>query len=80
MTAKHRMSYDDFVGAPADVAAAMIEVGEEIGGDGFLISPRGGNRRYVSEVTDGLVPELQRRDAVRTDYAHTTLRANLLEF
>jgi hypothetical protein len=54
----------------------------EVGGDGFLItSPEKKlNRRYVTEITDGLVPALQRRGATRTHYAHKHFRDNLLEF
>jgi hypothetical protein len=54
----------------------------EVGGDGFLItSPEKKlNRRYVTEITDGLVPELQRRGLVRTSYTHEQFRDNLLEF
>ena len=36
---------------------------EEVGGDGFLIFNSYFDRRYVIEVCDGLVPELQRRGA-----------------
>jgi long-chain alkane monooxygenase len=38
------------------------------------------NRRQVAEVTEGLVPELQRRGLVRTGYTKTTLRETLREF
>ena len=48
----------------------MGEVMDEVGGDGFLItSPvMRLNRRYVTEITDGLVPELQKRGLARTEY------------
>ena len=54
----------------------------EVGGDGFLItSPvKRLNRRYVTEITDGLVPELQRRGLTRTEYTTTMLREHLREF
>jgi hypothetical protein len=53
----------------------------EAGGDGFLInSPGRLNRRYVAEITDGLVPALQRRGLTRTSYSHAQFRDNLLEF
>jgi FMN-dependent oxidoreductase (nitrilotriacetate monooxygenase family) len=73
---------NDFVGTPATVADKMAAFMDEVGGDGFLItSPEKHlNRRYVTEVTDGLVPELQRRGLVRTAYTHEMLRDNLLEF
>lgn len=38
------------------------------------------NRRYILEVTEGLVPALQRRGAVRTEYTKSTLRETLREF
>lgn len=70
----------EFVGSPDTIAAQMDEVMQEVGGDGFLISNFDLNRRYVSEITDGLVPALQRRGLVRKAYEHTTFRDNLLEF
>jgi alkanesulfonate monooxygenase SsuD/methylene tetrahydromethanopterin reductase-like flavin-dependent oxidoreductase (luciferase family) len=73
---------NDYVGTPETVADKMAEFMAEVGGDGFLItSPEKKlNRRYVTEITDGLVPELQRRDLVRTSYSYEQLRDNLLEF
>lgn len=70
------------VGTPDQVAAKMGEVMAEVGGDGFLIrNPfHHSNRRYIYEVTDGLVPALQRRGLVRTEYTKPTLRETLLEF
>lgn len=67
------------VGTPDAVAARMGEIYQEVGGDGFLIS---GNvhRRYISEIADGLAPELRKRKLIRDGYQHATLRANLLEF
>jgi hypothetical protein len=38
------------------------------------------NRRYVTEITDGLVPALQRRGLTRTEYTHDRFRDNLLAF
>lgn len=71
-----------FVGTPAEVAEEMGEVMAEVGGDGFLITTpvMRLNRRYVAEITDGLVPELQRRGLVRTEYTTTMLREHLREF
>jgi FMN-dependent oxidoreductase (nitrilotriacetate monooxygenase family) len=70
------------VGTPDQVAAHMAEIMAEVGGDGFLIcNPFHRNtRRYIAEVTDGLVPALQRRGLVRTEYTKKTLRETLLEF
>lgn len=69
-----------FVGTPASVAERMGEVAEAIGGDGFLIHAFPLTRRYVTEITDGLVPELQRRGLVRRAYEHEHFRDNLLSF
>ena len=70
------------VGSPESVAAYMGEVMEEVGGDGFLLTCPDGrlNRRYVSEITDGLVPALQRQGLTRTGYTFEQFRDNLLEF
>ena len=46
---------------------------EEVGGDGFLIFNSYFDRRYVMEICDGLVPELQRRGLTRKAYAHKHL-------
>ena len=61
----------DFVGSVESVAEHMGEVMEIVGGDGFLISgPM--TRTYIGEITDGLVPELQRRGLTRKNYLTTT--------
>ncbi|MEV5380916.1 NtaA/DmoA family FMN-dependent monooxygenase [Streptomyces nondiastaticus] len=73
----------ELVGTPDQVAARMGEVMEETGGDGFMITTPllRLNRRYVAEVTDGLVPALQRLGLTRTAYATgRTLKENLREF
>jgi FMN-dependent oxidoreductase (nitrilotriacetate monooxygenase family) len=70
----------DLVGTPDQVAAQMGEVMEEVGGDGFLFSMPDVNRRTMAEITDGLIPALQRRGLTRRAYAHQHLRDNLLEF
>ena len=70
----------DFTGTADHVAGMMQEVMEEVGGDGFLFFNSYFDRRYVIEVCDGLVPELQRRGLTRKAYAHRYLRDNLLEF
>ncbi len=68
------------VGTPDHVAGLMQEAMQEVGGDGFLIKNEQLSRRVVAEITDGLVPALQGRGAVRTEYVHDTLRENLREF
>lgn len=68
------------VGSPATVAAQMDEVMQEVGGDGFLIVGTPLHRRYISEITDGLVPALRKRGLTRSHYEHATMRENLLAF
>jgi alkanesulfonate monooxygenase SsuD/methylene tetrahydromethanopterin reductase-like flavin-dependent oxidoreductase (luciferase family) len=73
----------ELVGTPDQVAARMGEVMEEIGGDGFLITRPGMTgltRKYIIEITDGLVPALQRRGLTRMDYTYAHFRDNLFEF
>jgi FMN-dependent oxidoreductase (nitrilotriacetate monooxygenase family) len=72
----------ELVGTPDQVADRMGEAMERVGGDGFLITTPSlsVSRRLVIEVADGLVPALQRRGLVRTEYSHATLRENLLAF
>ncbi|HEX4507141.1 MAG TPA: NtaA/DmoA family FMN-dependent monooxygenase, partial [Alphaproteobacteria bacterium] len=72
----------DCVGTIDDVADQMAAAMEEVGGDGFLIRHPfyDINRRYILEVADGLVPALQRRGLVRTEYTAPTLRQTLREF
>ena len=64
------------------MADQMVAAMDAVGGDGFLIKApfHRVSRRYINEVTDGLVPALQRRGVVRTHYTGTTLRETLLEF
>ncbi len=68
------------VGAPGQVAAAMAEAMDAVGGDGFLISQPDTSRRTIAEVADGLVPALQRLGCVRDEYEHEMFRDNLLAF
>jgi FMN-dependent oxidoreductase (nitrilotriacetate monooxygenase family) len=70
----------DLVGTPDSVASKMAEVIQEVGGDGFLFALPNVNRRNVAEITDGLIPVLQRRGLVRSAYSAKHLRDNLLEF
>jgi long-chain alkane monooxygenase len=76
----YRYGLEDIVIGTADhVAGVMAEVMEEVGGDGFMFSGPV-TRRFVAEVTDGVVPALQRRGLVRTAYEHQHFRDNLLAF
>jgi alkanesulfonate monooxygenase SsuD/methylene tetrahydromethanopterin reductase-like flavin-dependent oxidoreductase (luciferase family) len=72
----------ELVGTPQQVAKQMAEVMEEVGGDGFLITRPGHflSRDYITSITDGLVPELQRLGLARTAYNTTLLRDTLREF
>lgn len=72
----------DLLGTPDSVADRMGEIIEEVGGDGFLITThnQAASRRNILEVTEGLVPALQRRGLIRTEYRYTTLRENLRDF
>jgi len=72
------VSLPQFVGTPKSVADQMEAFVEEVGGDGFMISPI-----YcpgaIEEFVDLVVPELQRRGIFRTDYSGTTQRDHLLQ-
>jgi FMN-dependent oxidoreductase (nitrilotriacetate monooxygenase family) len=72
----------ELVGTPDEIADRMGEAIAAVGGDGFLISTpfQRLSRRFVVEVTEGLVPALQRRGLVRTAYGGATLRETLREF
>ncbi|QHC67929.1 NtaA/DmoA family FMN-dependent monooxygenase [Rathayibacter sp. VKM Ac-2759] len=67
-------------GTPESVADQLEEMMRVAGGDGFLISTSGVTRRFIAEICDGLVPELQRRGLTRREYSFDQLRDNLLEF
>jgi FMN-dependent oxidoreductase (nitrilotriacetate monooxygenase family) len=75
----YRYGYEDLVGTPEHVAGAMAEVMQEVGGDGFMFTGML-TRRYVAEVTDGLVPALQRLGVVQARYEHEHLRDNLMAY
>jgi FMN-dependent oxidoreductase (nitrilotriacetate monooxygenase family) len=68
-----------FTGCPETVAVQMGEAMEYAGGDGFLVAGPV-NRRYISEIADGLGPALRRRGLTRDGYSHSTFRENLMAF
>ncbi|MES1991053.1 MAG: NtaA/DmoA family FMN-dependent monooxygenase [Pseudomonadota bacterium] len=70
------------IGTPDQVAEKMGAAMAEVGGDGFLLTNpvMRVSRRYLVEIADGLVPALQKRGLVRTEYRHQLLRDNLREF
>jgi FMN-dependent oxidoreductase (nitrilotriacetate monooxygenase family) len=72
----------ELVGTPDQVAEKMGDVMAEVGGDGFLISSPAmrNSRRYITEITDGLIPALQRRGLTRTEYTFEHLGDTLREF
>lgn len=80
VAANYRFGFEDaVVGSVERVADVMEEAMEQVGGDGFMFNgPL--SRRYVADVTDGLVPALQKRGLVRTAYAHAHFRDNLFAF
>ena len=62
-----------FVGTPCSIADQMEAFIDVVGGDGFVLSPiycPGAIEAFV----DHVVPELQRRGRVRSEYAGATLR------
>ena len=72
----------ELIGTPDQMADRMGEIIEEVGGDGFLITTHNQrvSRSQIIEVTEGLVPALQRRGLVRTEYEYPMLRDNLRAF
>ncbi|MFJ3034669.1 NtaA/DmoA family FMN-dependent monooxygenase [Curtobacterium pusillum] len=68
------------VGSVEQVADQLEAFADVSGGDGFLIGTNGVTRRFIAEVCDGLVPELQARGLTRTEYDHEHLRDNLRAF
>jgi FMN-dependent oxidoreductase (nitrilotriacetate monooxygenase family) len=79
MTAPNEGGFSAIVGTADDIAAQMQEAMEEVGGDGFLITGHF-KPKYVTSITDELVPALQKRKLTRTDYSHEMFRDNLMAF
>lgn len=67
------------VGSVEEVADRLCEIVEETGCDGFMIR-EALLPQYIHEVTELLVPALQRRRAVRTEYSGKTFRDHMNEF
>ncbi|MGU3503257.1 NtaA/DmoA family FMN-dependent monooxygenase [Mycobacterium sp. C31M] len=82
LTTAYLSQEDALVGTPATVADRLEALMAEVGGDGFLITAPGMRltRKYVIEIVDGLVPELQRRGLTRTEYEHRLFKDNLRAF
>lgn len=71
------------IGTPEQVADTLIEWNDSYDGDGYLFMLNQMNHfnyRALAEVIDGLVPALQEKGAVRTEYEFETLRDNLKAF
>lgn len=68
------------VGSVEQVADQLERFADVSGGDGFLIGTNGVTRRFIAEICDGLIPELQQRGLARTEYDHEHLRDNLRAF
>jgi long-chain alkane monooxygenase len=69
------------VGTVESIVDQMEEAMDQVGGDGFLFFAGGGGlitRHYLTEILDGLMPELSRRGLARDYYPHQKFRDNLL--
>ena len=66
------------VGTPSQVADQMEDYFDQVGGDGFMLSPIY-SPGAIEEFIDLVVPELQRRGRYRRDYAGTTQRDHLMQ-
>ena len=62
------------VGTPDQVADYMVHLLEEGGGTGFQITPSYYAPHYYADLVEHLVPVLQRRGVLRTEYRGNTLR------
>ena len=73
------VSLPQFVGTVESIVDQMEAWVDEVGGDGFMLSPI-----YcpgaIEEFVDQVVPELQRRGIYRYDYTGTTQRDHLLQY
>ncbi len=71
--------FTNFIGTADQIAGQMQESMEEIGGDGFLIAGHI-KPKYVSSITDELVPALWKRQLTRRDYGAAHFRDNMTAF
>jgi FMN-dependent oxidoreductase (nitrilotriacetate monooxygenase family) len=71
--------FTNFIGTADQIAGQMQDSMEEIGGDGFLIAGHI-KPKYVSSITDELVPALWKRQLTRRDYGHAHFRDNMTAF
>ncbi|KAB1644477.1 MULTISPECIES: NtaA/DmoA family FMN-dependent monooxygenase [unclassified Pseudoclavibacter] len=66
----------DYVGTPEQIADALDDFVQQGAADGFVIAPPVIPSGF-DEFVDKVVPLLQERGSLRTEYAGTTLRSNL---
>lgn len=67
------------VGTAEDVAERMCEIASETGADGFMIR-EALLPSYLTDIVDRVVPALQRRKALRTQYSGKTFRDHIFEY
>jgi len=79
--ATRKVSIDSkpYIGTPEHVADELARTIDAMGGDGFAIR-QGIWPGYVGPFVEKVIPLLQQRGAVRTEYTGTTLREHLREF
>jgi alkanesulfonate monooxygenase SsuD/methylene tetrahydromethanopterin reductase-like flavin-dependent oxidoreductase (luciferase family) len=68
-----------FVGTAEEVAEQMCEIAAESGADGYMIR-EALLPSYLADIVDRVVPALQRRKALRTEYSGTTFREHMIEY
>jgi len=68
----------DLNGSPEEIADKLIQIMDEVGGDGIMINgAKVSSGEYLDNVTQRLIPALQERGAVRVGYSPGTLRDRL---
>ncbi|MFP5469307.1 MAG: LLM class flavin-dependent oxidoreductase, partial [Alphaproteobacteria bacterium] len=67
------------IGTASQVADHLVYLMEEGGGDGFQITPSYYAPDYFKDLSDMLIPELQKRGVFRKEYATGTLRDRMNE-
>jgi FMN-dependent oxidoreductase (nitrilotriacetate monooxygenase family) len=65
-----------FIGTPSEVAAALDDFVQQEGSDGFVLAPHL-TPTGLDDFVDDVVPLLQERGVLRTEYTTTTLRDHL---
>ena len=75
---QHRLA-SRYIGTPERVADELARTIDAVGGDGFAIR-QGIWPGYVGPFVEKVIPLLQQRGVVRTEYTGTTLREHLREF